>query len=102
MVLAELLTGLELEPPSQKRSARERHLDHIFELFVGRILPFDEGAARAYPTIVATRRRAGRVISVPDAQIAAVCLVHDATLATRNVRDFAGCGIRVVNPWAAG
>ena len=31
--------------------------------------------------------------------IAAICLVHGATLATRNVGDFEGLGLTVVNPF---
>ena len=37
-----------------------------------------------------------------DALIAATALTHGMTIATRNVRDFAGLGVRVVNPWDAG
>jgi len=33
--------------------------------------------------------------------IAAICLVNDATLATRNVRDFDGLGMKLVNPFEA-
>lgn len=33
--------------------------------------------------------------------IAATALVHGLTLATRNLRDFDGCGVTVVNPFAA-
>lgn len=43
---------------------------------------------------------AGRTLPELDALIAATALVHDLTLATRNVRDFAGTGVRLVNPWA--
>jgi predicted nucleic acid-binding protein len=34
-----------------------------------------------------------------DAQIAAVCRVHDARLATRNLKDFRETGIDVIDPW---
>lgn len=34
-----------------------------------------------------------------DAQIAALASCSGATIATRNVTDFEGCGIEVVNPW---
>ena len=34
------------------------------------------------------------------AQIAATCLVHDATLATRNTKDFDGRGLKLLDPWA--
>jgi hypothetical protein len=38
-------------------------------------------------------------MSLPDAQIAAIALDQGAMLATRNVKDFAGCGVKLVNPW---
>jgi hypothetical protein len=33
--------------------------------------------------------------------IAATARVHDLTLVTRNVADFAGTGVPVINPWSA-
>lgn len=51
---------------------------------------------------MAARRRAGRPVEPLDAQIAATCLTHDATLATRNIKDFADVGVRLVDPWASG
>ncbi|MGB9578078.1 MAG: PIN domain-containing protein, partial [Halothiobacillaceae bacterium] len=70
------------------------------EDFAGRCLPFDERAALHYAAIVAQRTRAGRPISTEDAQIAAIALAHNLTLATRNVSDFEGIdGLAVVNPW---
>ena len=63
--------------------------------FSERILPFDSAAARAYAEIASGRRRAA------DCQIAAISRVHGAVLVTRNMRDFEGTGIDVVNPWTA-
>ena len=37
--------------------------------------------------------------SVQDAMIAAICLFHDATLATRNTKDFEGLDLKLVNPF---
>ena len=68
--------------------------------FGGRILPFEASAARAYAKIAVDRRHAGRPISSFDAQIAAIALVARATLATRNVSDFEGCGLKLMNPWS--
>ena len=34
-----------------------------------------------------------------DAMIAAIARTQGATVATRNVDDFEGCGIAIVNPW---
>jgi predicted nucleic acid-binding protein len=71
----------------------------IGENFGGRILPFDSPAAVAFAEIAATRRQAGRPISQADAQIAAIARSRGAALATRNVPDFEGCGVEIVNPW---
>jgi hypothetical protein len=97
---AEILYGLALIPVGRRRTALQREIAAIFgEAFLGRILPFDSLAARAFALIAATRRTLGRPIGDLDAQIAAVTSSHDAILATRNITDFADCGIRLVNPW---
>ena len=45
------------------------------------------------------RRAAGRPISQFDCQIAAIARSNGAAVATRNVRDFEGCGIVIIDPW---
>jgi predicted nucleic acid-binding protein len=36
-----------------------------------------------------------------DKQIAAIALLHDLTVVTRNTGDFADCGVRLLNPFQA-
>lgn len=67
--------------------------------FSGKILPFDEDAARAFAGIVTARERAGRPISQFDAMIAAIARSQRAAVATRNIADFERCGIQVIDPW---
>ena len=67
--------------------------------FQNRILSFDSPAAEAYAIIAADRRAAGRPISEFDGQIAAICRAQGAAIATRNIRDFEGCGIKIMDPW---
>ena len=62
--------------------------------FANHILPIDEAVALACAELHIPARRPEL-----DALIAATALVHNLTLATRNVRDFAGTGVRLVNPW---
>ena len=69
------------------------------EDFMGRILPFDSAAAVAFAEIAANCRQSGRPIAQADAQIAAIARSRGAALATRNLPDFEGCGIDLVNPW---
>jgi predicted nucleic acid-binding protein len=60
----------------------------------------DAQAATHYAAIVAQRTRAGRPITVEDAQIAAIALSHRSTLVTRNTRDFVGIeGLALFDPW---
>jgi len=99
---AELLYGVALLPPGRRRDAIAQTIEAVFvELFRDRILPFDSAAASAYADIGATRRRAGRPISAFDAAIAAIARSRGATLATRNLADFEGCGVDVIDPWTA-
>jgi predicted nucleic acid-binding protein len=97
---AELRYGVALLPAGKRRSALATVIeDMLSEDFTGRILPFDSAAAVAFAEIAANRRQAGRPIAQADAQIAAIARSRGAALATRNVPDFDGCGIDVVNPW---
>jgi predicted nucleic acid-binding protein len=67
--------------------------------FAGRILAFDGSTAETAGRVRAARDRQGRPISVGDAMIAAICVVHGAALATRNVRDFSGLDLELINPF---
>ncbi len=98
---AELRYGAALLPSGKRRSALTTEIEGMLEEdFGGRILPFDRLAAQAFADIAANRRGAGRPISQADAQIAAIARSRGASLATRNVPDFDGCGIEVINPWS--
>jgi predicted nucleic acid-binding protein len=67
--------------------------------FPGRVLEFDYPAAKIYGEIMASRRAAGRPMSVPDGQIASIALSRGLKLATRNTRDFEDCGLDLINPF---
>jgi predicted nucleic acid-binding protein len=98
---AEILFGVQLLPKGKRRDRVQDAAQTVFgRVFAGRLLPFGGDAARAYARIAADRRRRGKPISVLDAQIAAIARAAGASLATRNVADFDGCGIEVLDPWA--
>jgi len=97
---AEILHGVMLLPAGRRRNAFEAAAEAMFrDDFGGRILPFGSDAAHPYARIAAERRRAGRPISHFDAQIAAIARSTGAAIATRNVTDYEGCGVKVINPW---
>lgn len=97
---AEIELGLMLMPPGKRQEALSQAAQAMFDKeFAGRCLPFNEDAARHYGRIVAARTRAGRPISVEDAQTAAIALAHRMQLATRNTADFEIIdGLEIINP----
>jgi toxin FitB len=99
--VAEILFGLERLPTGRRRQQLAGAARDIFEAFDEHVLPFDVPAASQYATIAHAREGAGAPISGFDAQIAAICRTHRATLATRNVKDFEATGVELVNPWSA-
>ena len=99
---AEILSGIARMPEGRRRRELQSQAEAMFdEDFDPGTLPFDAAAAEFYAGIMAARYAAGRVVGELDVQIAAIARLHNATLATRNARDFEDCGIRVVNPWEA-
>ena len=97
---AELRYGAALLPSGKRRSALTVEIEGMLAKdFAERILPFDSLAAKAFAVLASERRQAGKPISQADAQIAAVARSRGAILATRNMTDFEGCGIEVINPW---
>lgn len=97
---AELRTGVAILPEGQRRDRLQKALDAMVDQdFQARVLPFGSAAAKAYPEIAAKRRAAGRPIAEADCQIAAIARALGAPVATRNVKDFDRCGIRLINPW---
>ena len=92
--LEEILFGLALRP--------NQRLEKWFTGFVGahcEILEVTEGIARRCAVLGAAHRARGRQRTQADMLIAATAAEHAVPLATRNVRDFDGCGISVVNPF---
>jgi predicted nucleic acid-binding protein len=97
---AEILYGVLLLPAGRRRNSIEEAAAAMFETeFAGRVLAFGSDAAALYARIASQRRRVGRPISHFDAQVAAIALARGAALATRNRRDFEGCGVKLFDPW---
>lgn len=97
---AEMLYGVARLPEGRRRRQLGDAVHGLLEGDLhGRVEPFDEQAATHYGELVSARERSGRPIGVSDGQIAAICRKHGATLATRDLNDFEGTGIDLVDPW---
>jgi toxin FitB len=96
----EVRFGLERLPPGSRRvrlaAAFEQLLrDTPFEP----VLPLDEAAARLAGRLRAEQTQRRGSMSMADAAIAAITLSAGATLVTRNIKDFEGLDVPLLNPW---
>jgi predicted nucleic acid-binding protein len=97
--IGEMHYGLHLLEDGHRKIGLASAFARIEADFAGRVLGFSLEAARRYGALAATRRKAGRRMETKDAMIAAICLAHGATLATRNTKDFEGLDLKLVNPF---
>jgi toxin FitB len=98
VTLGELQAAIEItrERDPEKAAEIETWVDRIAELCS--ILPVDGRAFRIWARLM-HRQPADLGL---DALIAATAIVHDLTVATRNVRDFRCVGVAILDPWKAG
>ena len=96
----EMLYGVNIKPEGRQKETLRVGLLRIFAVrFPGRVLSYDGDAADAHAVFSAMRRLQGRPVSQSDAMIAGIVHSRGAALATRNVRDFEGCDITLIDPW---
>ena len=101
LVVSELLFGGHcLVDPAQRRTMLAR-IDLLLTLFGGRFLPFDMAAARIHARIAGECKRTGTALAAVDGRIAAIAIERSAPVATRNIKDFAPTGVRLIDPWQA-
>jgi toxin FitB len=96
---AEILLGVSMLPDGRRKSDLQAAAKRIIALFASRILPFEGEAAQSFAQIVAGRRRRGLPINDFDTLIASIAHSRGMALATRNVADFEGIGIDIIDPW---
>ena len=96
----ELRYGVSRLPEGRRRTQLVGAVERVLHEAAGGILPFDDNAARAAARMRVARERAGRPVATADLQIAGICESRRAVLATRNVKDFEGLGLELIDPWA--
>ena len=101
-VLMEQAFGAELHLLKSGSRRYVENLDKLRAEYAKRTLAFDTSTCELAGRLRAQRQSRGRPLSIGDSMIAAICLVHRAALATRNVRDFEGLDLKLINPFEAG
>lgn len=94
----EILYGCDRLPASKRRATIEEYLWQTLAPSLV-ILSYDARAAERHASERARLTGAGKTPPFLDGQIAAIALVHDLTLVTRNVDDFVPFELRIENWW---
>lgn len=100
ITVGEIQFGIRLLPSGKRRKELEEDFaTFISRGFQGRVLPFEDTAAFAYGELAAQHKKKGRHVDAVDLMIAAIAKASNAAIATRNTKDFAHCGLKLIDPW---
>jgi predicted nucleic acid-binding protein len=100
VTVAELRFGVASMPAGKRRDTlRERLEKQVMPLFIGRVLPFNVGAAQLYAERMAAAQALGLTIAPADGYIAATAAANGLLVATRDTSPFKAAGLDVINPW---
>ncbi len=100
ITIAEIVQGIASHPDFVHRQALQQWLQNFVRPWLyGRILPLSESIAEITGQISGQNIASGKPISLADAAIAATAIQHGYTLVTRNVKDFSGLSLEIINPW---
>ena len=101
LVMAEIQYGIELPKAAPKRPYLELWLKGLEERYWSYVWHFDSHDARAYGRLAAGTEAKKRDPQIIDLQIAAQALARNASVATRNMKDFEWTGVPLIDPWSA-
>lgn len=99
VVVHEMEYGVQVLPVGRRRDRRYAAHIRFLERYSDRIIPLERGAAEWAAQFRVQFLREGRSIDLADALIAGTAMARNLALVTRNVRDFAGLDIEIINPW---
>ena len=94
ITLEEAHFGLAWQPNTRKLALFNALVERLHAVY-----PITPAIAQRGGVLRGQFQAQGIVRSAPDMLIAATAIEHQLVLATRNVRDFLGCGVQVVNPF---
>jgi predicted nucleic acid-binding protein len=96
VTLEEICFGLGWKPNPRVLARFEKIIEEHCD-----VLPATEAIARRSGALRGQLRALGKPRSQADMLIAATAAVHGLTLVSRNLSDFEGCGISVLNPFSS-
>jgi toxin FitB len=100
ITIGEIIKGIEKLPKSRRKQELHAWLkEDLLARFTGKIIPIDNEVITEWGVLTAKLELAGTPMPAIDALIAATALAYSFALVTRNVSDFEGSNVEIVNPW---
>ncbi|HEY5210023.1 MAG TPA: type II toxin-antitoxin system VapC family toxin [Stellaceae bacterium] len=97
LTLGEIRKGVEGMGPGRRRERIGAWLEiELPAWFDDRVLPIDAAVADRWGRLTSRRIR---TLPAIDALLAATALHHRLAIVTRNIADFTGTGVSLINPW---
>jgi len=105
ITIFELGAGLAMLDAGKRKAALENAIARLVRRFGSRVYAFDAAAAQAAAGLLGQARARGLALhqipkKLADLQIAGIASAYGLDLATRNVGDFAGLGLGLIDPWS--
>jgi predicted nucleic acid-binding protein len=102
VMIGEIRKGIVLLPLGRRRTALETWFQtDLLIWFRDRVLPVTQAIGDRWGVLDGQCQMKGTPLNTADGMIAATAIEHGLTVVTRNVKDFAGLGVEVFNPWDA-
>lgn len=95
----EMRHGASLLPKGSRRTDLETQIERMHTEMSARTLSYNATSAIEHAHFAAAARADGRALSREDGQLLGIAAAHGYEIATRNVRDFEGFGIPIIDPW---
>ena len=100
LTIGEIQKGISKLPDSRKRNNLQKWMDaELILRFDRRILGIDFKIAQKWGEVQASAEITGTKMPVIDSLIAAIGLVHDLTIVTRDTSGMEKNGAKLFNPW---
>lgn len=101
ITVGEIMKGIEKLSKSKRKQELQTWLrEDLLVRFDGKIISLDADVLMAWGALSARMESSGRTMPAIGSLIAATVLTHQFKLVTRNVADFKGTGVEILNPWA--
>lgn len=100
ITIGKIAKGIEKLPKSKRKQELHTWLrEDLLVRFDKKIIPLDTDVLLEWGLLTARLESTGKTLPAMDSLIAATVLAHKFALVTRNVDDFLGANVEIVNPW---